>query len=84
MKVGDLHIGRESGPKPDPVVELFRAEAAQAWKFHAVIESQMRHRVAEIAALQGAVRDLDGRISKMEHDALRALAVRVTQLEAQI
>ena len=61
-----------------------RAEAAQAWKFHAVIESQMRHRVAEIAALQGAVRDLDGRISKMEHDALRALAVRVTQLEAQI
>ena len=68
MTIGELHINRESGPKPDPMVDAYRAEAANAWKFHAVIESEMRHRVEEISALQGAIRELESRLSKIERE----------------
>jgi ubiquinone biosynthesis protein UbiJ len=68
MKVGELHTNRESGERPDPVVESYRAEAAAAWKFHAVMESEMRHRVEEISALRAAIKELEGRLSKMERN----------------
>ena len=68
MKVGELHTNRESGERPDSMVESYRADAAKAWKFHAVMESEMRHRVSEMAALQAAIRELEGRLSKMERN----------------
>jgi hypothetical protein len=72
MKVGELHTNRESGERPDPVVESYRAESAAAWKFHAVMESEMRHRVEEIAALRAAIRELEGRLSKVERNQVVA------------